>query len=672
MRHHHAQAHAGWVSTSSHNQLSTTSSFSSSAAGSMLSAVPSNSSQSDIITRTDLSTSFPATKQRPPPLPLSLVPAPRTSSLASLMGQSHSRSNPPLSPVLSSPLTSRGITLGNAAAATGYKLKRALARRKKSGDVAPVTYKSNEKQEDSDATSRIALSAKQFTSHLQVFSSKKTVKTPSSPLPPTPPPKVAASHVTRDSPPLPFKTEETNRSSIIPLSSSISSAVNYMRNNEASREREEGTAALENEKENDPDAADPKDDWRKSDSTMTAKPTGHRPVSMADSLQSTNTIVPTNRRLSTPTESRMDEVPRSPISPSVIDETSPRPSLQSRRRNSPPSSVELPSSAPNLSQSPTTPSFFDVRYNSPDAMSSFEGAAVGSSTSRESPTLTRTTANGRITPSTSGGQPIDNHIRGRLAAWTAANHAASTPRQAQTMAVPNFNRPSPLLHIGTLPPRRQPASSFTSNFGPAAGLAKRAVERMGRAWGGITSSSSGHSSPSSASSPSSQSSGFTSDHGLGPTISRQSTNVLDRSFRNTPNAPSGSWSVASSSSTADLDAFLAPDGPYLGTQLRGPLRRTTGGAGVAGGIVFGRDLKTCCQQTAINAGRRSGSTAGQHRDRKGVSNKEDHLRVLETRKLPAIVVRCAQHLLLWGLKEEGLFRSVSVISLQFLNAESNL
>jgi hypothetical protein len=32
------------------------------------------------------------------------------------------------------------------------------------------------------------------------------------------------------------------------------------------------------------------------------------------------------------------------------------------------------------------------------------------------------------------------------------------------------------------------------------------------------------------------------------------------------------------------------------------------------------------------------------------------IKALECRVLPAVVARCAQHLLIWGVQEEGLFR----------------
>lgn len=69
---------------------------------------------------------------------------------------------------------------------------------------------------------------------------------------------------------------------------------------------------------------------------------------------------------------------------------------------------------------------------------------------------------------------------------------------------------------------------------------------------------------------------------------------------------------------------------------------------MAGGLVFGRDLWTCVQQTAIDS----------VQQQLEYGDYADHVtkRPLEERMLPALVVRCAQHLRLWGLQEEGLFR----------------
>jgi len=88
-------------------------------------------------------------------------------------------------------------------------------------------------------------------------------------------------------------------------------------------------------------------------------------------------------------------------------------------------------------------------------------------------------------------------------------------------------------------------------------------------------------------------------------------------------------------------------GPYLGVQLRAPI--------VTSGSVFGRDLYTCTRETAIRA-RWTRGVGEEMSVGVGADAREAYLRSLEKRMVPAVVVRCAQHLLLWGVQEEGLFR----------------
>lgn len=89
------------------------------------------------------------------------------------------------------------------------------------------------------------------------------------------------------------------------------------------------------------------------------------------------------------------------------------------------------------------------------------------------------------------------------------------------------------------------------------------------------------------------------------------------------------------------------NGPVLGTRLRGP-QLSKAGTPIVGGLVFGRDLWTCVQQTAIDAMKEQLDYWDPD-----VSVKS---RGIEERVLPALIVRCAQHLHHWGLQEEGLFR----------------
>lgn len=92
-----------------------------------------------------------------------------------------------------------------------------------------------------------------------------------------------------------------------------------------------------------------------------------------------------------------------------------------------------------------------------------------------------------------------------------------------------------------------------------------------------------------------------------------------------------------------------PSGPQLGRRLRGP-KLSSSGVSIAGGLVFKRDLPTCVRETAIDD--------VQIRLAHGDQDLFSHvgLKPLESRLLPALVVRCAQHILRWGVEEEGLFR----------------
>jgi hypothetical protein len=385
--------------------------------------------------------------------------------------------------------------------------------------------------------------------------------------------------------------------------------------------------------------------------------------------------------------------------------------------------------------------------------------AMAPSLSRDSPTLSGTsaTATGFIGASSSGPHSTGHNIRGRLAAWTTVGHSSSassaqpppppplsTSRQERSLpALPQqplqqhsnpqqhphpqqFNYaqlyqhqqpPLPAQHTtSTGPSLRQTAISMTSGFAPAAGLAKRAVEKMGRALGGMSSGSSnngghGHSHseyPSSSSGgtgtgPSSYPSsghhsyhhhrlpsnapipqdsgqnvvfGFTGpvyDLSLGRTNSNQSSSGGHHQhvekkgrLRRTPDAPSGSSVKTSSSiSISDSEAFAGPSGPVLGKRLRGPLRAKSG-------VVFRRDLKSVVRETGVGVGKPKG-WGGRWRnwdddaDREGMEDadarkrilaRSEQLKALEERKLPALAVRCAQHLLIWGIQEEGLFRWV--------------
>ncbi|KAJ6593872.1 hypothetical protein B0H19DRAFT_1246611 [Mycena capillaripes] len=590
---------------------SASSSLSSNSSAVFSASLPTNSSQSDIASSDHAATlQQPATK-------LAAAHSP-SSSAAHVMGQNESKAS-----LVSTPSSPKGFYV---AASTGSKLKRAFAaRRKKSEDIAAT----GESQSSSKQRS-----ARQLTLQVaQAFSGKK-LKEGLSPIPPSPPPKPPSMQAAKRPMPPPPPIQSTtlaNRGSIIPITPGVSSAVNFM----IGQERELSAAA---EREKEGDKSDSKEAWRRSDATITPRPgagagtRASRPVSTAESLQSTHTVVPVNKRLSaliTDADFGMaeEDEDKSPSNhrPASVRSNKPRSMSLNVGPSQPFSQTSAPLVSPKLSSETAPP--------------------MTPSTSRETPTLTRAAANGIIAPSSSGLQTTGNNIRGRLAAWTATNN------NAHSSPPPRLEHQDPAMQ----PQSRQPTLSLSAGFAPAAGLAKRAVEKMGRAWGGFSSgsSNSGYSSSSSSTAPSSYSS---VDHGLVRTNSHTGPSGKAPKHRRTPNSASSAWSVNSSnqsSSISDSDAFAPPPGPTLGKLLRGPLKVTGTGATV-GGVVFGGRLKVVVSETSVTVGGRRG------RDIEALGKQGNAglplINLLERRMLPALVVRCAQHILIWGVQEEGLFR----------------
>ncbi|KAF9268654.1 RhoGAP-domain-containing protein [Marasmius fiardii PR-910] len=671
------------------------------------------------------------------------TPRPRSSSLAHVMGQGFSKSpaSTPQKGIAS--LANTGIKLKRAFAARRKKSEDVTSKLSggsshsdreqdslvdtSSRPIAVAAPPSEVTATSSPTvTQHTKLTLKLITQVLPNGSKSSTPKSPS-PIPPPTPPKPASMQGAKLSPPSTATQNADNRGSIIPISPGISSAVQFMRIGEEQREQER-LATLEKEKKatekeqeesgnesdkgkqegkekhaevetdrkernrerlpNDENEEKLKQGWRKSDSTMShhtirpGPPLGSRssrPVSMAESLQSTHTIVPVNKRLSalltdagfqTPEEddssvkSTSEELVSIPQAvPSA--ESSPTASLK-KTKNRRSMSLNLGSLThkTHLPAPPTTSasvgSLAELHHPSKSLPETYTAPLIQTTMTRETPTLTRAAANGIISPSSAGPQTTGNNIRGRLAAWSA------TTRPSDDQRDPSAPSPARRAHMPHLPPSsfsrqtpspqptglRQTAISITGGLAPAAGLAKRAVEKMGRAWGGLSSSSSnsGYSSSSSSTGHS------TSDNNLRRTNSNTGGSVASLSSkgksRRTPEAPSGSWSMSSSSnSTSDSEAFV---GPSLGKKIRGPMRGYYPGHG---GVVFGKRLDVVVRETGIGVG-----LPGHHNhegkrghEGKGVVDK-DNLVALEHRLLPALVVRCAQHLLVWGVHEEGLFR----------------
>ena len=189
--------------------------------------------------------------------------------------------------------------------------------------------------------------------------------------------------------------------------------------------------------------------------------------------------------------------------------------------------------------------------------------------------------------------------------------------------------------------RSRSAGGLIGQFAPAAtGVAKRAYERINSLWSG------GHSNTSQTS----------VGRGEGGSVTDREGN--NKPWHNrTPNGPSGNWSGSGdekrgmrpgSSGRSVADAAYGSDamgngmgsGPHLGTMLRPPFRRVVPGHGV----VFGRPLADCVRDTKplVVLGNDSADVG------------------IEGRFIPALVLRCVQHLERWGVQEEGLFRYVGI------------
>ncbi|KAH9831237.1 RhoGAP-domain-containing protein, partial [Rhodofomes roseus] len=666
-----------------HPHASSSSSLSSTAPSDILPAAPpSNSSQSDIAT--DLSRA--SIVYSPPP---STFPAKSHRFFAKAVTQRSTSMGQILSPaaIVSPPRPS--------SPSGGGRFKRAFGRRKKSEDLTSVFSNAIGNSKERDSSDHVAPNASTSdlsytTAHsratdssgprnhklpnaLQAASTKLNVfgkqKTTGGPLPkaptlsgaPPPPPKEVHSPPPLTTPqtslrqprhdanaPLPALPKETQRS---PRSPSTSPA-------QESRERL-------------------KEDWRKSDATMTSHVTirpgalagnrSPRPVSLAESSHSGHTIVPMNKRLSALiTDSEFNVVEEGPgdhlddDSASLADDegltrrTSTRGSPKPRPSRSPSGSIKTRNRrSMSLNVGPghrssivepvaalpgRSPSTLGLHTQS--ASTAAQNPSLATTTQRDKPTLTRAAASGYIAPlnTTGAQQSTGSNIRSRLVPWMSTS-AGNTPTQMH----PSRGLPTQAKQPSGL---RQTTVSITGGLAPAAGIAmglgKRAVERVGRAWGGF-----GSSSGASMISQSSSVSSITSSdqgHPLGRTMSKESSaafgGIVKKKRRFGP-APSVS-SVTSSSAASEADAFVAA-GPGLGRRVRGP-KRTPSGASIIGGLVFKRDLKTCVAETAIDGLDKTAAQEG------------GETKPLEQRMLPALVVRCAQHLLKYGVREEGLFR----------------
>ncbi|KAH8830302.1 hypothetical protein DL96DRAFT_1707133 [Flagelloscypha sp. PMI_526] len=524
-------------------------------------------------------------------------------------------------------IASKTFAIGSAAASsTGKNIKRAFnVRRKKPPSLAPDEIAAFAEPASSSKKTLNAFGAGKLPANPVSDSSVPVVSDEpaeysephqSTPAPaPAPPPKPVpsppasssqhafpnrGSSLSHSHPPPP----QVQRASIIPMTPGISHAVRYMRQGEGNSPDSPQfglTSAKEEER-------DEKENWRKSDSTIS-----HRTIRPAAGMGS-RTPRPGSIVTPLPEDDDLSSVEDSSSSSSYSHFNQSRPSLGTRN----------------------------------DSSSTWPSQELGQPVyphrqSGETPSLSKAAAEGFIGPSSNGFQSTSNNIRGRLAAWTTTTKNAAP---ASTDAHPHHKGSSSIASQTSLvssnggnAPR---STSISNGFGPAAGFAKRAVEKMGRALGGMSSASSGYSSSDSSSNPPS------SFHGGGMltrTDSDTSSGVDHKGKHGrTPNAPSGAWSIASSTNTGASSESDLPSGPFLGDMLRPPIQPE-------GGVVFGRALSSVVQRTPL--------VPVPHHPRSTeelVPGLNEKIVAIGQRMIPAVAARSAQHVMLWGIEEEGLFR----------------
>ena len=588
-RKHDARQRAGGVHLSTSS--ASLSSFSSSSSSILPAAPPSDSSHSDIAAPHPSTLTAPKTHLPPD----TILPGPRSSSLILTMGQVQSRSPSGL------PVPPPSPTVPVSSGSAGFRLKRVFgSRRKKSEDASPNSVVPLASVPIGMGKSRSAMTP--ASSAAPSLSAPKLPQQPSVSAGPGYPaspfiPHVPVARLSDPSKPSPEPSlSSDHRSSLLTATPGISAALQHVSETEDA-DVISNVTQRSNNRDSGYDVM--KEDWRKSDSTTTSYYTVRprsgasggtrtpRPVSMAESLQSTSTVVPAGRRLSalvTDAEFIMTEegVSRPSANP-LTRKTSPSGSSKTRKRHS----ISLSFTSPLPSNPPAT------------STPSSEGHSSTKPAFDRRPSADVATSNNAVASGIGPlhSQSVGSYVRGNVSALSAAT---STPGSSPQQPPP----PLPSQHG----PLRQTAITVTNTLAPAAGFAmgfgKRAVERVGRALGSLGSGQNppGHSSSSSSLIVGADDFGRSASNvSLASHVSQ--TQIGKGKQRRTPNAPSGAWSVNTLSSTStghtDSESFGFTS-PTLGTCLRGPLRNSSGGF-VIGGLVFGRNLKACVHDTAIDA-----------------------------------------------------------------------
>ncbi|KAF5328854.1 hypothetical protein D9619_011704 [Psilocybe cf. subviscida] len=610
--------------------------------------------------------------------------APRTTSLPFTwqMGSSQSKSSAPVPPPVassSSTAPSTPSSKGFASTVAGGKLKRAFARRRKDAEPSPPAPLSKGKEPDFKAKAvlsspslpidRVAKSSpslgpSQHSSPPRVQSTPpRVVPSPNPRTAPTSPSQVINSSrpppLPKKDTPVPTPLSEVrpsndvpsagSRNSIMPISPGISSAVTYI---SMMDQQQQGVAnPREADKENVKAdlREDNKESWRKSDSTNshhTVRPGGSkssRPVSWAESFQSSHTVVQSSRRRSAlvgDADFGMAEEEEEEVLPTQSPNSSPS-AIRSRNRRSMSLNIDMTSTT-KFVMSPPPPS-----VPVPDLKRASLSISEG---------VTPVSQRGHA-PSLSDSQPyIEPQPSRFMTADPSVSSFSSTqlPPHARNL---QYAKPPPSSFLTPQTPATAPTSfrqtAISIGVGPAAaGLAKRAVEKMGRKWG-ISSSTSGSGAWSTTSTSSSATTGGPSSYSgsshMGEVLVRTSSNQSTpsvQSFFSPSKSSSGKHTRTGGAAGSISSSDMEPVGPVLGKKLRGALR-SKNGVPVASGVLFGRDLATGVRETGIHVGKVLGA---------GGPKKEGLFGEFEERRLAAVVVRCAQHLLRWGVQEEGLFR----------------
>jgi hypothetical protein len=336
---------------------------------------------------------------------------------------------------------------------------------------------------------------------------------------------------------------------------------------------------------------------------------------MFDTSSNNNSPSSPTLRTDVPVEPRRSSFSRKQRA-SLDKENASTPEVQSGKRRSMSLSMiptfQPSSSPPSTRPVDTPPSSFSMGSKPPLPYAYQQQHHRSQSTLPSFPTVSSTSlseaknaggVDGLGTPPTPDKNAVSN-FKGKLAAWSSPNQSRS--------------RGSSSAHTKT--------SSMVASIGPAAtaatglavNLSKRAYEKVNSIW-----------------SPSNNQSGGGVHSLQGSEFSESSQ--LRAKNRNGHGHYSGSQTDVESSRRRLAPPLLneQSNGPTLGALLRAPFRRNIQG----GGLVFGRSLSDCVRDTKplVVVGNTSGSD-------------------VEARFIPALVLRCVQHIEHWGLHEEGIFR----------------